>query len=217
VIPALIVPILTGRSTLYEMLATIDYPIKKLIVIDNGAGVDLDSVSRNRCIERAHVITMPANLGVAGSWNLGIKSAPFAPWWLIANYDIAWHAGSLERLAAASGPDRITLSAGIPPWCAFTIGEDVIDKVGGLFDEMLHPAYFEDNDMTRRCEAVDIEVRATDVTVTHANSSTLQSGYQEANARTYKANMDYYAAKREAEDYSAGTWSLARRRAQSWD
>ena len=71
--------------------------------------------------------------------------------------------------------------------------------------------------MTRRCEAVGIEVRATDVTVTHANSSTLQAGYHEINARTYKANMDYYAEKDRAEDFTAGEWSLARRRAQSWD
>jgi GT2 family glycosyltransferase len=216
VIPALIVPILTGPSLLYQMLDTIDYPVGDLIVIDNGASVDRDRIGNNGCIERSHLITMPANLGVAGSWNLGIKSAPFAPWWLVANYDIVWHAGSLERLAAASDPDRITLSAGIPPWCAFTIGEDVIGRLG-LFDEALHPAYFEDNDMARRCEAAGIEVRSTDVTVTHANSSTLQAGYQEANARTYKANMEYYAEKDLAEDFTAGEWSLSRRRAQSWD
>lgn len=215
-IPSLIVPILTGTATLYAMLATIDYPVGDLVVIDNGAGVEPDRIGDNGCIGRWHVITMPTNLGVASSWNLGIKATPFAPWWLIANYDILWNAGSLERLAAASGPDRVTLSAGVPPWCAFTIGEDVVERVG-LFDEALHPAYFEDNDMARRCEAAGVEVRATDVTVTHHNSSTLQAGYQVANAITYKANLDYYAAKREAEDYSPGAWSLSRRRAQSWD
>ena len=215
-IPALIVPLLTGPNLLYRMLATIDYPVGDLIVIDNGAGVELDRLGDNGCIGRWHVISLPANLGVAGSWNLGIKSAPIAPWWLIANYDLEWPASALERLAAASGPERVTLSAGLPPWCAFTIGEDVVEQVG-LFDEALHPAYFEDRDYEDRCRNAGVEVRATDVNVTHANSSTLQGGYQEANARTYGANLAYYQAKREAGDLSAGAWSLGRRRAQSWD
>jgi len=216
VIPALIVPVLARPEMLYAMLDTIDYPVDQLIVIDNGAGVDRDRIGNNGCIDRWHLITMPANLGVAGSWNLGIKSAPFAPWWLIANFDLSWNPGNLERLAAASSPDRVTLSAALPPWSAFTIGEQVIDQVG-LFDEALHPAYFEDRDMEDRCRNAGIEVRATDITVTHHNSSTLAAGYQEANARTYGLNLSYYQAKREEGDLSAGAWSLERRRAQSWD
>ena len=215
-IPALIVPILTGPGLLYQMLATIDYPVGDLIVIDNGHAVELDRLGDNGMVGRWHLITMPANLGVAGSWNLGIKSAPLAPWWLIANHDVEWPAGSLERLADASSPERVTLSAAIPPWCAFTIGEDVINKVG-LFDESFHPAYFEDRDMEDRCRNAGIEIRSTDINVTHANSSTLRDGYQEANARTYGANYTYYQAKRADGDLSAGAWSLERRRAQSWD
>ena len=215
-IPALIVPILTGPGLLYQMLNTIDYPVADLIVIDNGHAVEIDKLGNNGMVVEWHLITMPANLGVAGSWNLGIKSAPFAPWWLIANYDVEWPAGALKRLAEASGPDRVTLSAAIPPWCAFTIGEDVINEVG-LFDEAMHPAYFEDRDYEDRCRNAGIEIRTTDINVTHANSSTLRDGYQEANARTYGANFTYYQAKRAEGDLSAGAWSLERRRAQSWD
>jgi GT2 family glycosyltransferase len=215
VIPALIVPILTGPRLLDTMLASIDFPVAHVIVIDNGRCTSMGR-NRNGFIEHLSLIEMPANLGVAGSWNLGIKSAPFAPWWLIANYDIEWPAGALERLAAASGPERVTLSAGLPPWCAFTIGEDVVQQLG-LFDESFHPAYFEDRDYEDRCRNAGVEVRTTDVNVTHANSSTLQGGYQEANARTYGDNFTYYQAKRDAGDLSAGAWSLGRRRAQSWD
>lgn len=215
-IPALIVPVLARPELLYTMLGSIDYPVDQLIVIDNGAGIDHDRIGDNGCVGRSHLITMPANLGVAGSWNLGIKSAPFAPWWLIANFDLVWNPGNLERLAEASSPERITLSAALPPWSAFTIGEQVIDHLG-LFDESFHPAYFEDRDYEDRCRHAGVEVRATDITVTHHNSSTLAAGYQEANARTYGANFDYYQAKREDGDLSAGAWSLERRRAQSWD
>ena len=80
-IPCMIVPILKGPHILRQMLDTIDYPIKKLIIIDNGDALRYQGPWPVDHVQSTKVIKMPANLGVAGSWNLGIKAAPFAPWW----------------------------------------------------------------------------------------------------------------------------------------
>jgi GT2 family glycosyltransferase len=153
---------------------------------------------------------------VATSWNLGIKATPFAPWWLVANFDITWPPGALERMCQAASRDTVTLSAGHPPWCAFALGDTVVERIG-LFDEALHPAYMEDSDYERRCLAAAIPVVRTDITVTHDNSSTLLAGYQDKNAHTFGDNLTYYQAKKDAEDMSEGAWSLKRRRELSWD
>lgn len=217
-IPVLIVPILTDADRLFEMLQSIDHEVDTLVVIDNGC-----VVSRHRLTELSwqHVkhrtlLNMPSNLGVAGSWNLGIKATPFAPWWLVANFDVVWPAGSLARFAAESAPRRLLLSGAVPPWCAFAIGDRVVSEVG-LFDEGLHPAYWEDIDYRRRCDALGVEVIESDIPVVHANSSTLATGYHRQNFRSFRPNAERTARRAAAGDMSSGEWSLEARRALSWD
>lgn len=205
-IPVMIVPILAGPEIMSNMLDTIDHTVEHLILIDNGNCVD--SYPWNEHIIKTSVVKMPANLGVAGSWNLGIKATPFAPWWLIVNFDITWPAGSLRMFAEQGNPDEIVLSECGQPWSAFAIGENVVRRVG-LFDEGYHPAYFEDNDYARRC--ADEIIRPAPIPIRHANSSTLAAAdYGEKNNRTYLSNSDYFQA-------GGGGWSLDRRRANSWD
>jgi GT2 family glycosyltransferase len=217
VIPALIVPILTGPELLYRMVASIDHPVEHLVIIDNGRCVDPSQLGDWAArIERVSLLPIPANLGVAGSWNLGIKVTPFAPWWLIANFDIVWPEGSLSQLASTAGRANLCLSGGSPPWCAFTLGDEVVSQVG-LFDEALHPAYFEDNDYERRTLHAGFDVVRTDIAVHHDNSSTLRLGYSDRNGPTFQSNSLYYSRKASMEDYTAGEWRLGIRRRQSWD
>ena len=214
-IPVMIVPILTRPELLDRMLDSVDYEVETLIVIDNGHCLPGDFAPRPWA-QNAYLLRMPSNLGVATSWNLGIKATPFAPWWLVANFDVTWPAGSLEQFDTEDAPEVIRLAHATPPWCAFSIGEDVVRRVG-LFDEYLHPAYFEDNDYERRCEAAGMPVIQSGIPVTHHNSASLDGPYRAANDRTFVANAQYHAAKQYRGDLSEGHWSLKRRRAQSWD
>ena len=215
-IPAMVVPVLTRPELLYRMLASVDAKVDHLIVIDNGGCVDDFECYDNEQIQRVSVIHMPANLGVAGSWNLGIKAAPFASWWLVCNFDITWPAGSLARFVSEARVGALVLSGGAPPWCAFVIGEEVVERVG-LFDESLHPAYFEDDDMVRRCYEAGLPIVRSGIPVQHENSSTLAAGYQARNSVTFGANAAYYGGKVARDDFSEGRWSLTRRRDLSWD
>ena len=215
-IPVLIVPVLARPELLYRMIDSIDFAIEQLVIIDNGRVVDSQQAQTPYALT-THLLHMPANFGVAGSWNLGIKSTPFAPYWLIANFDLVWPSGSLERLAQASSSQALTLTACQPAWSAFTIGDRIVDSVG-LFDEALHPAYFEDNDYLRRCEKAGARIERTDIPVRHDNSSTLAAGnYASRNGHTFPANAEYFGDKVDAGDYSEGRWTLARRRRLSWD
>ena len=214
-IPAMIVPILTRPELLYAMIETIDVDVSDLVIIDNGADVDKDRIPYDH-LERVHVLRMPYNFGVAGSWNLGIKSLPFAPWWLIANFDVTWPPGSLQQFVDMQHPNKLVLSGGGPVWCAFAIGEDVVDLVG-LFDEGFHPGYFEDNDYQRRCDHHGIPVIYSGIPVQHQNSSTLKAGFDRLNGYTFAQNQMHLHDKAFNGDYSEGRWTLARRRRLSWD
>lgn len=215
-IPVMIVPVLAAPSLLYRMVGSIDHDVEHLVVIDNGRCVDPSLVPWQRHVQRFSLLPMPANLGVAGSWNLGIKVTPFAPWWLICNFDVVWPADSLRRFEMSAMRGTLCLSAGSPPWCAFSLGEEVVQAVG-LFDEGLHPAYFEDNDYERRCRHSGVPIAHTDVPVHHDNSSTLAAGYRDKNTQTFQANAEYYQRKQSREDYTEGRWNLSTRRRNSWD
>ncbi len=214
-IPALIVPVLNRPDLLNRLLASIDFPVDDLLLIDNGHCVE--DVPPMPTVKQFHWLEMPTNLGVAGSWNLGIKSLPHAAWWLIVNSDAYFPPGALESFCTAARTDALVLSAAAPPWAAFAIGEQVVSVVG-LFDEALYPAYAEDDDYTRRCIYHGIPVVQSGVRVAHDNSSTIKEPrYAEANARTFPQNIAYYRAKQYRGDMTAGEWSLSRRRELSWD
>jgi GT2 family glycosyltransferase len=194
------------------MLDSVDVPVDHLLVIDNGTGSEL-TFSDN--FKRTTVLDLPANQGVSGSWNLGIKSFPYAHRWFIVSNDVVFEPGSLQMLAKARR-DEITLTGDPPHWQAFALGDEAVNDIG-LFDESLFPAYFEDNDYMRRAEFVGVNIRRLDLKLRHDNSSTIKAGYQEKNAKTYIKNEKHYQSKIDSNDYTAGGWSLEIRRANGWE
>ncbi len=208
----LIVPVLNRYDLLQRMLDSVDVPVDHLLVIDNGTGADLGFSDR---FANVTVLAMPANLGVAGSWNLGIKSFPYAERWFIASNDVVFEPGALEMLSQARR-DEITLTGEAPHWQAFALGDEAVNDIG-LFDESLFPAYFEDNDYMRRADFVGVNIRRLDLKLRHDNSSTIKAGYEQKNARTYIRNEKHYESKIANNDYSAGSWSLEIRRENGWE
>lgn len=184
-IPVLGVPILNRPDLLKKMLASIDYPVNRVVVIDNGAVVSDDV---------ANVHRPGRNLGVAASWNYIITSNPDAPWWCIVNSDLEFAPGDLERLAThmeTQGGFAFLLTPS-----AFGITKEVVEKVG-LFDENFHPAYYEDNDYVYRCGLLDVTCTALPAHYAHERSSTIYSDmtYLQENGRTFPENTMYYMHK----------------------
>jgi GT2 family glycosyltransferase len=214
-VPIIIVPILTRPDILIDMIKSIDYKVKKILVIDNGnncRGLDVN----NPFVKEIKVISLDHNLGVPGSWNLGIKANPFEKYWTFVNFDVTFVPGALREMNLESDRKKLTLSNATPPWCFFSIGAEVVKKVG-LFDEKFVPAYFEDVDYERRCIHYQVEINRTRIFVNHNNSSTIKNGFEQKNNRTFVENSKYMQDKIEKGDFSEGGWSLNRRLNLSWD
>jgi len=214
-LPNLIVPVLNRYDLLDRMIGSIDYPVRDLLVIDNGG--ELTSLLSNDFIHNLHVLNMPSNLGVAASWNLGIKSFYGDSLWFFASNDMWFKPGALETLSTARR-DEISLARDFPFWQTFSIGDEALGKLG-LFDEGFFPAYFEDTEYKRRAEHFGVNVRLLDVDTGHDNSSTINSNpiYRSQNDRTYSNNQAYFDRKVANNDYGPGGWLLKRRRLNAWD
>lgn len=217
-IPNIIIPVLNRYDLLQRCLNSIDYPVGHLLIIDNGASeveepIDLDLPD---CIERTTYLPMPSNLGVSASWNLGIKLFPMDNRWTILSNDMWFEPGELEKLAQAK-PSDLTIIEEFPHFHAFVIGEEVVQRIG-LADEGLYPAYFEDNDLLRRCDHHRVPVIRLDIKTGHDNSSTIKadSRYRFRNSVTFKNNAQYYDIKCRLQDYSQGSWRLDTRRENTW-
>jgi len=214
-LPNLIVPVLNRYDLLDRMLASIDYPVYELLIVDNGG--ELDGIRDNENLINVNILNMPSNLGVAASWNLGIKLLPHHDRWFFASNDMFYMPGALEKLSEARRQD-ITLSNMFPFWHTFALGEEVVRRVG-LFDEALYPAYFEDNDYERRAKHLGVDIRSVSIPTGHDNSSTIGAdrGLREKNAVSYQNNAIYYSNKMAQQNYCQGAWSLKRRRDNAWD
>jgi len=219
IIENLIVPVLNRYDLLDRMVSSIDYPVEHLLIIDNGASSVLEDMAIDvpACVEHTTYLPMPANLGVAASWNLGIKSFPYAERWFIASNDVRFEPGALGRLSEARS-DEITLSSMFPHWQAFALGYEAVKRVG-LFDEGFFPAYFEDNDYQRRAERAGVAIRRLEVPMIHDNSSTIRSDERlsRENSRTFMSNQAHFSEKVARDDFGAGSWSVERRRLNGWE
>jgi GT2 family glycosyltransferase len=214
-LPNLIVPVLNRYDLLRRMFQSINYPVRDLLIIDNGG--EFYDVLHSEFVENVHVLNLPSNLGVAASWNLGIKLLPHADRWFFASNDMVYLPGALQSLSEARR-DEITLADVFPFWHTFCVGEEVVKRVG-LFDEALYPAYFEDNDYERRAKHLGVSIRSAFIPTEHENSSTIRSDDElnKKNAESFRSNSVYYNDKMARQNYGQGAWSLERRRRNAWD
>jgi GT2 family glycosyltransferase len=220
-IPVIIVPVLNRYDLLERCLQSIDYSVETLIVIDNGGQSTLHDwpwVIDRRHVKNYHVWSMPTNLGVATSWNLGIKATPLANGWILLNSDAYFLPGQLEVFFNDCKSDSVTLTEAQPGWCCAWVGEDAVAKVG-LFCEAFYPAYFEDTDWQERAKRVNIPFWTSDAGVVHDNSSTINSAPElaEKNQRSFASNAALHAMRWQSGLPDAGHWDLTRRRDLGWD
>lgn len=150
-VPALICPAYNRHDLLERMLASIDVPVQRGVVIDNG----MDYIPRGEAVsllQKFHVkhwLPPFASIGYGGAINFGITQMADAPWWLWVSNDVQFLPGHLatvvERMNAATTPTIIT---GGFTWAA--INREMVYEVGLLDDWSFFPIYFDDNDYHQR-------------------------------------------------------------------
>lgn len=161
IIPVIGTAVVNNSFWVSRLLMSVDYPVENFVIINNNGRGELDEdlnrlvQTRHRYIEKIKVVHMPANIGCAGAWNLIIKCYMNAPYWIIANDDVAFKPGLLEEMQNAIMSDDVGTvhpnagDFGIGAWDLFAIHERAIQALG-LFDENTYPAYCEDADYIMR-------------------------------------------------------------------
>jgi GT2 family glycosyltransferase len=224
-IPVLGIPHYNRPDLLARCVGSIDYPVDKLVIIVNGSEDPMAEITsalfkKNKTFIKEPIIIRHPNAGVAGSWNEVIKLFP-APFWMLANNDIQFAPGDLEKMAQAAwlnsheaaqqrrptdvAPMAMLYGNHGASW--FVITRHGVQSVG-LYDENFYPAYLEDCDWSRRAVLAGarmlnveglkaIHGTATDAADQTKGSCTIHSDPRlaEANMRTHGRNFEYYRAK----------------------
>lgn len=198
-----------------RLLASIDYPVEHLVIVDNSGRREYEPVKPN-LVENLWLIQLPHGLGYSGGLNLIVKSTPFAPYWVLVNDDSVFEPGALKKIDEQTDTNAINFLSIFPKWSGFVLGEGAVLKAG-LFDERFHPIYFEDNDYERRLLQAGVKANFINAELGHDNSSTLNSGFHSKNDKTFAANQKLFQSKVADQDFTAGEWDLGIRRVNAWE
>jgi GT2 family glycosyltransferase len=211
-IPVLIIPVLNRYDLLDNLLNSINYPVDNIFVVDNGGSYKID-------MPNVTVMNMPTNIGVAASWNLGIKCYPHTEYWTFTAIDAGLLPDTLEKTTVYSNENVMVISN--YGFSYFSIGRDIIQKVG-LFDENYFPAYYEDTDFEKRVRAMgyasqiiypDVNIKLLGTTVTVKSNPQYAKRKQE----TDLSNQHYLNKKFAGYDWTCYNWDLQRRIDNDWE
>lgn len=214
-IPVLGFATLSRFDLAQRLIDSIDYPVEHLVIIDNSGKKEFEPTS-SELIQNLWLIRVPHGLGANGAWNLIIKSTPHAPYWVIPNDDAYFEPGALATIAEEVDTSKFNFLDINPKWSCVIPTEGSVQKAG-LWDEVFHPIYFDDDEYEWRMQKLGVEFHTINAKVHHDNSSTLASGFQERNAVTYSRNNSVFRNKMVSEDTRTWGWSLKVRRDNRWD
>jgi GT2 family glycosyltransferase len=198
-----------------RLLASIDYPVEHLVIVDNS-GTQSWQPNKPEQVKNLWLIRVPFGLGLVGAWNLIIKSTPYAPYWVLVNDDAWFEKGALEIIAQEADSETLSFPDIVPDWASIVLGSKIVEEVG-LYDERFYPLYFDDNDYERRIRHKGLEIKRIEAKIHHENSSTLKSGFESQNSVSFSANQRLFDQKVLENDYSEGNWSLKIRKSNKWD
>lgn len=204
-IPVLICPCISRFDLLERMLRSIDYPIDKIVIIDNSCNDYRVPEDLTRL--PVHYIRPIINIGYGGGINAAMSQTPDAPWWLFLNADVFFGRGALAKFDAAmrdaTGPTFVH-SLTVNAFACGALNRPLVERVG-LFDEWtFFPAYYEDNDYAYRMRMHGINRTVLSLDVFHGHEQGPESGsltirsspeYRQANDRTFVENQRRYIEK----------------------
>lgn len=160
-IPVLIMPAYNRHDLLLRALRSIDVPVGRGIILDNGRNIT-NSPEWGEIVQETgrlslQVFTPPfTSIGYGGAINFSILQTADAPWWLWASNDIEFLPGHLatviDRMENYAPPRIIT---GGFTWAA--VNRELIETIGLIDEHSFFPIYFDDNDYYRRCMVAGVE------------------------------------------------------------
>ncbi|HXO21402.1 MAG TPA: glycosyltransferase [Thermoanaerobaculia bacterium] len=198
------IPVLNRLDLLDRCLGSVDLRGEIVVVnnntVDPAFAADLAPLAARH---GAEVLDQERNLGVAGSWNLILKTGVERGHEVVflGSNDTFLYPGSLASvLEREKGPDEMVWH--IHAWNFFALHARAVERVG-WFDENFYPAYKEDQDYTYRCDRLAgvrrVQAHHTPgVGADHLESQTIRSDalYAARNFHTHSLwNTRYYWQK----------------------
>lgn len=203
---SILIPTINRADLLLNSLLTLadqtEY-FEKLLIVDNGH-------QRFRIPSelsgKIGIIESKNNLGVSGSWNLGItelfKADDFVTHVLVLNDDISLGSTQLQDIIEVldANPEK-WMFVGPYYWSVYAISREGAKamefKPEQYFDERFYPAYFEDNDFHWRMRLID-ESRYLGGVSAFSPEKYINSGSLEKDPslnKTFDQNKRYYISK----------------------
>ncbi len=223
-VPLLGVPILNGADHLERLLASLSCRIGTLALVDNSGGPGpvadlLAGLERHGhpWVDRVRIARPFANLGVAASWNLILRSFPQASFCLMLNHDVVLASGALElalQRIDPKSPQWLGLLDGSAAFSAFLITALAWNRIG-WFEQAFHPAYFEDLDYRERLAAdpqiecisqgpwlEPMQLANPSCSATLADDDRLRQW----NGASFQLNRLWYFSRRRFQEHPGGHW-----------
>lgn len=225
-IPCLSVLVLNRGDLLQRMIDSIDFPVDKFCIVQNGnddtVSETIDNLKKThpQFVNKIYLQRPFRNMGVAPAWNSIIKSFPECEYWLIANNDTVFLPGDLEQYhnTWTRNPHALVAAANGAFNC-FIISPYVVAKVG-LFDENIWPIYHEDVDYYVRMQRAGISRISINSEIGYSNdgSWTIKSNpnYQGKNNITQSSNGKYVDEKWGNSQQFSAPWNHASRIVHDW-
>lgn len=225
-IPVLGIPILNHPELLQRVFDTIDEPIGRLFVVDNGGVLKGTKLRWPTDVGSIHISDPGWNQGVAASWNHVIKANMRESWWMIGCNDMYFEKGSLHRMAEfmdgldnESDPALARLQVGNEPWGhhfgLFCPNAAAIEEVG-WFDENMHPIFYEDTAWIRKANALGVEMPLISSYSHHDGNQSWKGNavLSESNKRSWQGNSLYFDSQEAVYEWTPPP--LYRLRDQAW-
>lgn len=202
----ILLPVTNNPELVQDKLKGVD--LAKLIIVNNFDNKEVELLCKQAENSGSLVYRYPRNLGLAASWNLGLKkmledkddfiiilsaSAVF-------DKSIDYFVDGIANHEIVKGPNCRYLASGLAALHCFAQTVRSIQK-GGYFDENFWPIYFEDTDYTRRTTLNGVQEEVVQLNLSHIVHS---KGYSLAMKdrrlfRLYELNADrigrYYVSK----------------------
>jgi len=203
----IVIPTINRLDLLLEALNSINKQqefFEKLLIIDNGNQNILETIKNLDMVinNKVEVSVQSTNLGVSGSWNLGINKFIDSDFILFLNDDVVIGTNQLKEVHEnLLDKKQFWLATGNCLWSMFTLSKECweyfINKDGYVFDVNFFPAYYEDNDFHYRIILTgkpDIHVGAIEMSpVLFRNSMTIKRDRSLNN--NFNKNHQYYMQK----------------------
>lgn len=150
-----LLPVTNNPELVMNKLKELD--LEKTIIVNNFDNQDVELLCKQAEDKGATVFRYPRNLGLAASWNIGLKTiekdnnnfviflSPSAVFDKSVNYFIEKIVDTEQK----AGPQCRYIASGLATMHCFAHTRRCIE-LGGYFDENFWPIYFEDTDFGRR-------------------------------------------------------------------